>query len=389
MRDKCNKITAIFVLLIIFGMSVFYLPQMLTPAKQCFIDLSDGASIGTVMSSFVSSYKKTLTSNRGWIDAYGLIQKSLGKQEIKNFAIISDDYGCLYKQYEEPYTDETLGSIYGDIQRIYNTTVEFGGEFLYVQTPYKYISNVELLDGYKMDFGNQNSDKLGKLICSAQIPYMDLRDEKSDWEYYNTDHHWTLESSFDAVGIIVDELNYLYDYNLDSSYFYRDIDNYSKVTYEDSLLGSAGIQVGEYYSGMDDLSILVPNFETELQFEHYVDGELQLVKNGDFWNAFINEDILNDEDYYNKYNAFSNGAHCETVVKNKKAINDKKVLLITHSYGRPMVQYLSLYFEETRYLDPQEGRYNDNYLEYIEEYKPDVVIVMYNGRINTGEINAP
>lgn len=52
------------------------------------------------------------------------------------------------------------------------------------------------------------------------------------------------------------------------------------------------------------------------------------------------------------------------------------VLLISHSYGRPYVQYLSLCFGEVRNLDPQEGRYNENYLQYMEEYRPDLVNIM-------------
>ena len=61
---------------------------------------------------------------------------------------------------------------------------------------------------------------------------------------------------------------------------------------------------------------------------------------------------------------------------NWMAENELKVLLISHSYGRPFTQYLSLCFRETRYLDPQKGRYNDNCLKYIDEYGPDLVLVM-------------
>ena len=44
-----------------------------------------------------------------------------------------------------------------------------------------------------------------------------------------------------------------------------------------------------------------------------------------------------------------------------------------------MVQYLSLCFGETRYLDPQEGRYNDSYIQYMRDFQPDVVVIMYSG----------
>jgi len=62
--------------------------------------------------------------------------------------------------------------------------------------------------------------------------------------------------------------------------------------------------------------------------------------------------------------------------------NNTKALLITDSFGRSMSQYLSLYFKELRYLDPQKGRYNDSYLKYIDQYKPEIVIVMNNSSIN-------
>lgn len=58
--------------------------------------------------------------------------------------------------------------------------------------------------------------------------------------------------------------------------------------------------------------------------------------------------------------------------------------MIGHSYGRPLVQYLGLGVQELRYLDPQDGRYNENILEYIEKYEPDIVIDMYNQKLNLG-----
>jgi len=385
MRDKCNKITAIIILMIIFGISAFYLPQMLTPTKQCFVDLRSGASIGTVMSTFVSDYKRALTSSRGWIDTYGLIQKCLGKHEIKNFAIISDEQGNLYNKFNGEQSKEEINKIYEDIERIYNTTVENDGAFLYVQMPFKWLSNDDRLNQYKNCYGNYNSDILGLLIEENMLPYMDLRDEKDEWEFYKSDHHWTLNSAFEATDMIVDELNALYDVDLNENDYYTNINNYSEILYENSFLGSAGIHVGEYYSGLDDFNILVPEFDTELEFEHYIDGKLSVSAEGDFWEALIDEDILEDSQYYNKYNAFTYTGYYETLILNKMSNNNRKLLLITNSYGRPMVLYLSLMFEETRYLDPQDGRYNDNYLEYIEEYRPDVVIVMYNDRINTIE----
>lgn len=52
------------------------------------------------------------------------------------------------------------------------------------------------------------------------------------------------------------------------------------------------------------------------------------------------------------------------------------MLLISHSYGRPLSMYLSLCFSELRHIDLQDGRFTGDVVAYIEEYNPDLVIVM-------------
>ena len=164
--------------------------------------------------------------------------------------------------------------------------------------------------------------------------------------------------------------------------------SYEKIVYENSFLGSYGVKVGEYYIGADDFEIYIPKYETDFIFEKYDSNhEMTMQKRGDFFKAMMDEEILQDQDYYNKYNSFSNGGYIENRVINSNAENDKKVLLITHSYGRPLLQYLSLCFKEVRNLDPQEGRYNNDYFEYIDEYEPDLILIMneFEGEI-TNEI---
>lgn len=43
-----------------------------------------------------------------------------------------------------------------------------------------------------------------------------------------------------------------------------------------------------------------------------------------------------------------------------------------------LLLFFSLVFSEVRSLEPQQGRYNDSILDYVSEYRPDVVIIMYN-----------
>ena len=63
---------------------------------------------------------------------------------------------------------------------------------------------------------------------------------------------------------------------------------------------------------------------------------------------------------------------------NHLANNDKKILVISDSFGRPMCCYLGLYVRELVNLDIQDKRYEGSIRAYIDEYEPDVVIIMFN-----------
>lgn len=146
--------------------------------------------------------------------------------------------------------------------------------------------------------------------------------------------------------------------------------------------GCGSFQYWPFFSGMDDFTVYNPRFETQLKLNHYIDGELDFSCSGSFWDAFIDENLLNDKNYYNKYNSLLHGSYVEAVIQNENSNNEYKALLVTHSYGRGLAQYLSLYFKELRYIDPQPGRFQGSICQYIEEYHPNVVIIMYNDLLN-------
>ena len=90
-------------------------------------------------------------------------------------------------------------------------------------------------------------------------------------------------------------------------------------------------------------------------------------------------DLIEDKEYNNKYSAYMFDGFVENRIDNKMSDNDLKALLISDSFSRPMAPFFSLCFKETRYLDSQEGRYTRSYVKYIENYKPDIVVLMFPG----------
>lgn len=189
-------------------------------------------------------------------------------------------------------------------------------------------------------------------------------------KFYKTDHHWTNESALNAANAILNALN------IETDICKKE--NYDNDVYKNCFLGSAGIRVGKHYVGKDDFQIFIPKFKTDLEYKHIIDNKITFESTGSFVECFIDFAKISDKNYNNKYNAFLNGGYVENIIFNQSCNNNKKALIISDSFARPMTQYLSLAFSETRYLDPQVGRFNNSCIEYIEQYNPDYLIIMYS-----------
>lgn len=335
----------------------------------------------TKSKAFEDKYASLFTNYDSTINIYGAIQKTLGKREVKNFDVVKDDSGQLYKtEPMERSSSKEITQIADVYQKLAYTTESNGGVFFFVQAPYKNTEGINELKGYDDSHMDSNFTRLLNELERRNISAIDLRKFEECCQHYKTDHHWTVESSFSATTKTLEFIQSKTDIEWEHDKY--NLSNYSTRSYPYSFLGSNGIRVGKYYGGVDDFNILVPDFATDITYQHLIDGKITKEKSGDFFQAFIDQSILADDTYHNKYNALLQGGYVENIIANHNIDNNKKLLFISHSYGRPMAQYLSLSFSEVRYLDPQDGRYNDNYLTYINEYKPDIVIVMYNDSIN-------
>lgn len=325
-----------------------------------------------------AAYDDSFYGKLDYIDINGFVHKVMG-QKLVNGAIKGND-NKLFLETDSEYVfdEEREKSLAEKAVSILDYAKGQGSEVLYVQRPMKFIEGKDSLP-YGMDVEyNDQYDLWCDVFAENDIDVLDLRESLGNkLEFYKTDHHWTVESSFYSARAIVDRLAADYGLDFDRSKF--DESNYYSDGYPNSFLGSEGVKAGRFYVGKDDFNFLIPEFDTSFRYEHYIEGDLDKIKEGDFQRAFIDTDILEDKDYNNKYNACLYGGYVENVIVNNDFTSGKKLLLISDSYARPMVQYLSMAFSEIRYLDPQDGRYNDSYIEYIKEYDPDYVVMMYTG----------
>ena len=257
-------------------------------------------------------------------------------------------------------------------------------KFIFVQAPAKVIDGKTPLPTGIRDFTNDVYDLWCGIMTENDIPVLDLRKTlEGNLDFYKTDHHWTTTTSMHAAESIIETLNTKYNTGITPYWADSNGPQYKKKVWSKSFLGSYGIKVGRFfYSGKDDFEMYVPTFKTNIEYTHYMNGKIEKKKIGSFEKAFLDYEILDDPNYKNKYNACLFGGYVENVIINHYAASNTKALLITDSFGRSMSQYLSLYFKELRYLDPQKGRYNDSYIKYMDRYKPEIVIVMYNSSIS-------
>lgn len=320
------------------------------------------------LDSFEDNYNSNFIGKMHWVNINGVYMNALDKKVSKNVInvkgslIVDEDIICDATIYDDDikYTKMILN--YAKLKGI---------KTLYVQHPTKVNEYLEYLPYNKGDLAVNTDDYWLREISADNYNLLDLTNPQYKAKmFYKTDHHWTNESALNAAQAILKKLG-LSDELCDSS-------NYDFDYYEDSLLGSAGIKIGEGYVGKDDFYIFYPKFDTDLVYSHYVNGEYTFGSQGEFKECFIDKSVVEDKEYNNKFNAFLYGGYAENIIHNNNINDGSRLLIISDSFARPMTQYLSLAFEETRYLDPQVGRYNDSLIEYIDEYRPDYVVVMYS-----------
>ena len=372
-KDKINVriyITPIFFSLLVLIAAIHYIFSVVT--AQDTISLTSRPAV-------VTFFNTNIFAHDSWIDVYGLEQRCMGKRQIERFKIYKTGYGKMVEVKEE-YTaeevEEKVNEIFPIIAHLNDKDVPY-----YYMTSIFPVQDISDLPYGVSDWSHTNQLLTGKVLAERNITIFEPDETESvktvpkEKLFYRTDHHWTMETCFATYQGIINTMESDLGWKLNAGET-TDKNNYSEYRIKDSFLGSYGVKVGKYYAGKDDFVIFIPKFSTEMLFQSYdADGELQLEKSGDFYQALLDREILEDPTYKNKYNAICNQACIENHIVNYSAPDSLKCLIISHSYGRPLAMYLSLNFSEVVNLDPQKGRYEGSYIDFIDTFEPDIVLL--------------
>ena len=242
-----------------------------------------------------------------------------------------------------------------------------GVDFLYVQYPYRVDEENSQVPWGASSYENENVDRMLLQLSDASVEVLDLRKALLDagWDYnsgfYNTDGHWTTRSGFLSAGIVANYLNVNYGFDYDETYYDEasyDVRNYSVNSY----------MVNE------EVELFLPDFDTKLSVvDAYRDVEYQ----GIFEEACFDMTKADTKEYSSVLTAHSASRIRNSYLfeyHNEMPVNNHKRILITSdSFSWHLIPYLAL---DTEYVDYVYKMTPEQLEYYIDELKPDMVIVM-------------
>lgn len=285
----------------------------------------------------------------------------------------------FYRQFTQEQLDTS--GLADNVESLRDFLAQQEIDFMYVQCPIKEDKyDRDYVERYGLSYENQLADSLLTQLTNRDIDVLDLRETLHDEgkecydAFFNTDNHWTIETAFWAAGVIADKLNKDYGFRFDMKYF--DEANYERNIYKDWIYGTIGRSITLANTGYDDITVLVPKFESSLTMKV---PTLNMNKTGTFMETMINPVPFKRRSvvYHNAYDAFAYSKPPVTEVTNNMSTgnDEKSVLLIRESFAGPVITYMSLGIGSLYAVTP-EG-FTGSIENYIKEVEPDMVVIVY------------
>ena len=297
--------------------------------------------------------------------------------------IVRMDNGYLAYDYK-PISDNIIEQTAKSCAKLNDFCKNMNVPFMYIYAPQKQYFG-------KYPVGNENTnrsegEKFVKALRNNGVNTLSLAEKMIEQNmtmeesYFITDHHWTPETGFWATGEICKKLNSDYGFEYDEATV--NINNYDVKVYEDWFLGSQGKKTGRFFTplGVDDISLITPKFETNVEIKDRRGTKSGTLEDVVFEKYRIEEKALHTQ---NPYAVYSGGDFAEQVIINKKATNNKKIVIVRDSYACTVTPFLALNVAEIRILDIRKGMHGKDCIasvsEYVKKHNPDYAMVLYSG----------
>ncbi len=320
-----------------------------------------------------------------YINPWGAFQRLTGNRYITspdNRNVVRFKNGSLVwnDQFKEDVRDKAYEKWTTGMTRLKAYLDEKNIPLLYVQIPNKIDEEAEQYPAGFDSSINRFMDSTVSFVQGLGINTLDLRKEfayagADHYElFFKTDHHWTPEAALQGTRFLCEKLNKDYGYGIDLSLLSDQ--RMMRRTYSGIFLGSQGKRTGIFYSGVDDLTVIVPNYDTNFSCTYTTAAGKDVARNGDFEKAFIFRDRVSKVDYFakNPYTVYSGSDYPETRYVNNN-IKDRRILFVRDSFCCTMAPFFSLAACNELYtIDP---RHDKQVLsKRIDEIRPDLVVFL-------------
>ena len=304
-----------------------------------------------VNGSFQEEYEEYINDQfplrNQWISIKSLNEYLLGK--IENNGIIYGENKWLF----EKFTSLNKIKLSNNINAINQFSKKYDKSVSVMIVPNSYeIYNEDLPRGlYQIEQEKIIKDLYSNLIYSNNINLLDkFKNEKNNYIYYKTDHHWTTYGAYlaycsfiESIGMKPINLNYYNSNEINGFY-------------------------GSYFSKAKPFNIssdIIKYYDFE-DLEMNILGEV-------VYNSIYDFSKINSRD---KYSMFIRGNNALTIINNKNLKNGKKILVIKDSFANSLVPFLTQNFEEVHIIDLRS--FNIKISNYMEENDFDNILVLYN-----------
>lgn len=329
-----------------------------------------------------------LSRSHLFVELYGGIQRLFGRRVMEDaqeeYTVYKLSDGSLTFLIDEPA--ENLTEHARAFLEFQQSLAERDIPLLYVQAPQKIGGEgAPALPPGVTDCGNADADAFCAALTESGADVLDLRQTLREdgglWTdyFFATDHHWTPETGLFCANALAEYLNEHYGLSLDLSL--TDPARYTAVTYENSFLGSQGKRVGSLYAGMDDFTVLTPDFETDFTYTIYTSE-----RTGSFEECLLFSERLEEEDPYqaNPYTLYSGGDYAFSRIINHTNPDGPRIMILRDSFSCVLTPFLATQCSDLAIVDLR--YFYDYFPTYVDWVDPDLIVVLYSPGILSNDM---
>lgn len=381
-----RKIFSIIFLLIVFGASAANVVYQRAPLQSTVEGLTRPRSLEDFradISNIENAANSHISGKTYFIDAFAYLQVLLGKKEVSDFSQVRSEEGALNYGNPFPVITDDLRRYARRVQRLKQAADAQGAKMIFLSPADLVIRDYTSFEpGLPYQDLNIVQDSFLTYLREYGVDYLDTRYSLLDNDLplnlfaYKTDHHWTIEASFEVFRDLVSELEQRFDAPIDPGGYYRDKNNYNRKTFPGIFVGSLGRSTGLIYSGLEDFTLIWPKFESDYTVEMIDLLRRYLRRSGPAEKSIFYTNALNIRDPYMMlpYSFYLTGISAWVRIENHLNPNGPKLLLVHDSYSTPLACFLAPMFSEVHMVWPL-AENSVQVDKYMAENKFDYVVV--------------